>query len=94
MAHHHKANRTVEGDPDHGHGRGMPRRPDEGEMRKRTARDQEEAGRSAEHTESPDEVYRAAQDEVDRQTESGEMPSAAGTRKDRDPFPPTSHGKQ
>ncbi|MEU3030615.1 hypothetical protein ACPCBC_29865 [Streptomyces incarnatus] len=37
--HHHKSNEQVEGDPDTGHGRGMPRRPDEAELARRTRED-------------------------------------------------------
>lgn len=38
--HHHKSNEEVEGDPDTGHSRGTPRRPDE----KRLEEDREEMG--------------------------------------------------
>lgn len=93
MAHHHKSNRAVEGDPDNGHGRGMPRRPDEEMLQERTVREREETGRPVRAAESPDEEYRAARDEVDRQAEAGEMPTGADTRSDRDPFPPTRYGK-
>ncbi|MEG3630815.1 hypothetical protein [Streptomyces poriticola] len=44
MAHHHKSNQAVEGDPDTGHGRGMPRRPNQDELAARTARERQEAG--------------------------------------------------
>lgn len=44
MAHHHKSNQTVEGDPDTGHGRGMPRRPDEEELEELTEDERIEAG--------------------------------------------------
>ncbi|MBO7936216.1 hypothetical protein ACK389_01815 [Streptomyces antibioticus] len=44
MAHHHKSNRAVEGDPGTGHGRGMPRRPDQDELAERTRQDRLEAG--------------------------------------------------
>lgn len=37
--HHHKSNSAVEGDPDYGHGRGMPRRPDEEKLEERTDED-------------------------------------------------------
>ncbi|MFH9608877.1 hypothetical protein [Streptomyces sp. NPDC017448] len=43
MAHHHKPNEEVEGDPDTGHGGGMPRRPDERKLEERLAEDREEA---------------------------------------------------
>ncbi|KUN09559.1 hypothetical protein AQI95_04360 [Streptomyces yokosukanensis] len=42
--HHHKSNEQVEGDPDTGHGRGMPRRPDEARLEERTREDRREAG--------------------------------------------------
>ncbi|RAJ41799.1 hypothetical protein K353_02910 [Kitasatospora sp. SolWspMP-SS2h] len=41
---HHKSNKAVEGDPDTGHGGGLPRRPDETELEERTEEDREEAG--------------------------------------------------
>jgi hypothetical protein len=44
MSHHHKTNATVEGNPDSGHGRGLPRRPDDGELEQRTDLDRVEAG--------------------------------------------------
>ncbi|WP_369394193.1 hypothetical protein AB5J72_46555 [Streptomyces sp. CG1] len=42
--HHHKPNEQVEGNPDTGHGRGKPRRPDETELDERTRDDQRETG--------------------------------------------------
>lgn len=43
MTHHHKSNQAVEGDPgSHSHGRGMPRRPDQEQLERRTVRDREE----------------------------------------------------
>ncbi|MFC8175035.1 hypothetical protein ACFUJ0_31455 [Streptomyces sp. NPDC057242] len=44
MAPHHKSNEEVEGDPDTGHGRGLPRRPDEKELDERLEEDREEVG--------------------------------------------------
>ncbi|MFK0190974.1 hypothetical protein [Kitasatospora sp. NPDC090308] len=41
---HHKSNKAVEGDPDTGHGGGLPRRPDETELEERTEEDREEVG--------------------------------------------------
>ncbi|SEL20883.1 hypothetical protein [Streptacidiphilus jiangxiensis] len=41
---HHKSNKAVEGDPDTGHGGGLPRRPDEDELEERTEIDREEVG--------------------------------------------------
>ncbi|RPK68208.1 hypothetical protein EES43_02030 [Streptomyces sp. ADI96-02] len=43
MAHHHKSNQAVEGDPEHGHSRGMPRRPDAEELDRRTEEERQEA---------------------------------------------------
>ncbi|GAA5005199.1 MULTISPECIES: hypothetical protein [Streptomyces] len=42
MAHHHKSNKQVEGDPDTGHGRGLPLRPDDDELERRTEMDRAE----------------------------------------------------
>lgn len=47
MAHHHKSNTAVEGDPGTGHSRGMPERPDEDELAQRVAVDRREAGLAA-----------------------------------------------
>ena len=44
--HHHKSNEEVEGDPDTGHSRGMPRRPDEEELEARLEEERVEAGLS------------------------------------------------
>ncbi|MFJ7983811.1 hypothetical protein [Streptomyces sp. NPDC096351] len=44
MAPHHKSNEQVEGDPDTGHSRGMPRRPDEKRLEQRLEEDREEVG--------------------------------------------------
>ncbi|MFF5454115.1 hypothetical protein ACFY40_23175 [Streptomyces sp. NPDC012950] len=44
MAPHHKSNKQVEGDPDTGHGRGLPRRPDEKKLDERLEEDREEVG--------------------------------------------------
>ncbi|MBW1595595.1 hypothetical protein [Streptomyces sp. JJ38] len=44
MAHHHKSNKDVEGAPNHGHGRGLPRRPDDGKLERRVEEDREAAG--------------------------------------------------
>ncbi|MEV5262952.1 hypothetical protein AB0L02_33500, partial [Streptomyces anulatus] len=42
--HHHKSNEEVEGDPETGHGRGMPRRPDAEKTEERLEEDREEVG--------------------------------------------------
>ncbi|MFB7380436.1 hypothetical protein ACFC26_25290 [Kitasatospora purpeofusca] len=41
---HHKSNKDVEGDPDTGHSRGLPKRPDEAELEELTKEDREEVG--------------------------------------------------
>jgi len=46
--HHHKSNEKVEGNPDTGHSRGMPRRPDETELDERTREDRQDVRREAE----------------------------------------------
>ncbi|WP_198035303.1 hypothetical protein [Streptacidiphilus rugosus] len=51
---HHKSNKAVEGDPDTGHGRGLPLRPDEDELEARTEFDREEAGLVREDEPDPD----------------------------------------
>lgn len=60
MAHHHKSNKAVEGNPDTGHGRGMPERPDEEELEERTELDEAEIGLPADRTAAD---RRAEQDE-------------------------------
>ncbi|MEV6107035.1 hypothetical protein AB0M28_20315 [Streptomyces sp. NPDC051940] len=52
--HHHKSNEEVEGNPDTGHGRGMPRRPDEEELDERLKEDREEVDLPPEPEESAD----------------------------------------
>lgn len=48
MTHHHKSNKAVEGDWEHGHNRGMPRRPDEDELAQLTVHERREAGLTGE----------------------------------------------
>ncbi|MET7384517.1 hypothetical protein [Streptomyces sp. NPDC005385] len=86
---HHKSNRAVEGDPEHGHSRGMPRRVDEDELQARTERDRREAGLPGGPTEDPEAEYRQEREEIDREVGTGEMPSGRATRRERDPFPPS-----
>ncbi|SEO86894.1 hypothetical protein [Actinacidiphila rubida] len=61
MAHHHKSNKAVEGDPDTGHRGGMPRRPDDAELEERTMEEREEIGLNPEPGRSGTE--RSAEDE-------------------------------
>ncbi|MFF8563335.1 hypothetical protein ACIQWY_03240 [Streptomyces albidoflavus] len=89
MAHHHKPNRVVEGDSDRDHGRGMPRRPDEDKLERRTVRDREAAGLPGDAPESSEAAYRASHEEVDREAETGEIPTGDRTRRSRAPYPPT-----
>ncbi|MEU3983256.1 hypothetical protein AB0F77_24745 [Streptomyces sp. NPDC026672] len=56
--HHHKSNSAVEGDPDHGHSRGMPRRPDDDELARRTAYARREAGLEGPPEEESEAGYR------------------------------------
>lgn len=62
MPHHHKTNAEVEGNPDSGHGRGLPKRPDETELDERTDLDRIEAGLPAEEDEPPDADQAADED--------------------------------
>lgn len=58
MAHHHKSNTAVEGDPDTGHSRGMPERPDQDELQQRTEADRQEvAATAAEQTRQAPEAH-------------------------------------
>ncbi|WP_405666155.1 hypothetical protein OG379_30315 [Streptomyces sp. NBC_01166] len=54
MTHHHKSNGAVEGDPDSGHGRGMPRRPDKEELEERVEEDRRQVHRTADRSASND----------------------------------------
>ncbi|MEU9379862.1 hypothetical protein AB0D38_02135 [Streptomyces sp. NPDC048279] len=93
MVHHHKANRQVEGDPDIDHGRGMPRRPDETELERRTEEDRRDVGLPVDAPESAGAQYEEAAAEVDRQAGTGELRSSPAPRKDRKPFPPTHYDR-
>jgi len=93
---HHKSNKDVEGDPDTGHGRGLPRRPDEEEMEERTEEDREEAGLPPDPDSTddanPGAQYADEEAEVDRQVGRGEIATDSGLpKKDRGPFPPTGY---
>ena len=92
MAHHHKSNKAVEGNPDTGHGGGLPRRPDDEELQERTEEEREEVDLPPGTEPGPEAQYEGEEAEVERQVESGELDSEAGLRrKDRDDFPPTSY---
>lgn len=89
MAPHHKSNRAVEGNPDQGHSRGMPRRPNDDEIAERTARERREAGLSSGPADDPEAAYREERREVDREAKTGEIPTGEKSRRDQDPFPPS-----
>jgi len=92
---HHKSNQEVEGNPDFGHGRGMPVRPDEEKLEERTVQERKDAGLTSGPTTSSRRAenrrrYEDEVEEVDRQVEQGELrPDANVPRKERPPFPPT-----
>ncbi len=89
---HHKSNKAVEGNPDTGHGGGLPRRPDEEQLEERTEEEREEAGLDPDAEESSDAQYADEEAEVDRQVGRGEIATDAGShRKDRENFPPTGY---
>ncbi|MFE0516169.1 hypothetical protein [Streptomyces sp. NPDC058964] len=89
MAPHHKSNRAVEGNPDRGHNRGMPRRPDDEELAELTAQDRRGAGLPGVPAKDAESVYREAMDEIERQVRSGDIPTGNATRRGRAPFPPS-----
>ncbi|MFI2205390.1 hypothetical protein ACH47Z_32325 [Streptomyces sp. NPDC020192] len=79
--HHHKSNEQVGGDPATGHGRGMPRRPNDPELALRTREDRRAAGLRAGRWDDPDVAYAEAQAEVDLAVRQGRMKSGATRRK-------------
>jgi hypothetical protein len=86
---HHKSNRAVEGDPETGHGRGMPLRSDDEALHVRTERERREAGLVPGPTEDPESQYRSARDEIDLEVRAGSIPTGKLSRRSRDPFPPS-----
>jgi len=93
MVHHHKSNRSVEGNPDTGHGRGAPRRPDEDELERRTEEDERDVGIPVKKQEGSAAQYEDAQAEVDREVDRGEMPTSTSRRAKREGFPPSDYEK-
>ncbi|MCX4672680.1 hypothetical protein OG453_39590 [Streptomyces sp. NBC_01381] len=91
MAGHHKSNRKVEGNPDTDHSRGMPLRPDEEQLERRTREDERDAGIPVKKRESSEAQYEDAQAEVDREVDQGDMPTGKKTRAQRDAFPPSDY---
>ncbi|MEU7423470.1 MULTISPECIES: hypothetical protein [unclassified Streptomyces] len=89
MGHHHKSNEQVEGNPDTGHGRGLPRRPNQAALDERTRADRSAAGLAAGTLETPETQYQEVLAEIDSEVAQGDLRSSAGQRADRDPFPPT-----
>ena len=92
---HHKSNKAVEGNPETGHGGGLPRRPDEEELDERTEADREAVGLPPEGSTTDDRAdqYADEEAEVDRQVEQGEIATDSEVpRKERDAFPPTGYG--
>ncbi|MFB7713318.1 hypothetical protein [Streptomyces sp. NPDC056105] len=91
MVHHHKSNRAVEGDPDAR--RGMPLRPNTDALERRTQEDLRDVGLRVKKPERPAKQYEAIQNQVDREVDSGEMPSGKMFRAQRDAFPPTRYDR-
>lgn len=90
---HHKSNKAVEGDPDTGHGGGLPRRPDEDELEERTEGDREAVGLPPERSPEDDaDQYAGEEAEVDREAAQGEIATDSDAhRKDRPDFPPSGY---
>ncbi|MFF1395174.1 hypothetical protein ACFVZD_15340 [Streptomyces sp. NPDC058287] len=91
MVHHHKSNRAVEGNPDAR--RGMPLRPNMDELERRTQEDLRDVGLRVKKPERPAKQYEAIQNQVDREVDSGAMPSGKMSRAQRDAFPPTRYDR-
>ncbi|TSB08254.1 hypothetical protein [Streptomyces benahoarensis] len=91
--HHHKPNKAVAGDPDDGHGRGMPRRPDGREAERRTEEDRREVGLPDGAGKDDATRYAEERAEVEREANQGTMPRSVAPRKKRNPFPPSGYGK-
>ncbi|WP_399091922.1 hypothetical protein ACGH2B_20985 [Streptomyces sp. BBFR2] len=89
--HHHKSNKAVEGDPDDGHGRGMPRRPDQRQAERRTEEDRREAGLPDDAGKDDATRYAEERAEVEREADRGDLPRNAASRKNRTPFPPSDY---
>lgn len=90
---HHKSNGMVEGDPDTGHSRGMPRRPDQDELAERTEQDRREAGLPVSRPENVDAEYEEQWRGLDRETRAGELETGRIHKRDRDPYPPSRYNR-
>ena len=90
---HHKSNKEVEGNPDSGHGGGLPRRPDEEELDERTEEDRELVGLDPQDADVDPAAQHADEEaEVDRQVAHGDIATDAGSpRRERSAFPPTGY---
>ncbi|MGC5361290.1 DEAD/DEAH box helicase [Streptomyces sp. DT24] len=103
-----KENRP-QGSPQHGRPGGMPRRPDDEALTRRTEQERVDAGLDAYDpddvpaaTDTPtragvtdSDVYREEKAEIDREVRNGEMtPDQLQAPEDRDPYPPTRHDER
>ncbi len=75
---HHKSNKAVEGETDTGHGRGMPRRPDDDQLEERTEEDRAQAGLDPDPgvsfaDQNPEAQYADEQNELDREVAEGDV---------------------
>ncbi|MCS0602756.1 hypothetical protein NX794_16275 [Streptomyces sp. LP11] len=84
MGHHHKSNAQVEGDPDFGHGRGMPLRPDDTALDERTRAARREAGLITPERSDTQTRYEEVRTEIDREAAQGELL----TGDSREAYPP------
>ncbi|MFC7219198.1 hypothetical protein ACFQLX_13625 [Streptomyces polyrhachis] len=91
MSHHHKSNDEVEGNPDTGHSRGMPLRPDVEELQERTTADRLLAGLPAEGAPDEEVLYEEEWTEIGREAADGEIRTGKETRRERSETPPPSH---
>ncbi|MFD3563697.1 MULTISPECIES: hypothetical protein [unclassified Streptomyces] len=91
MVHHHKSNRAVEGNPDDR--RGMPLRPNVEQLERRTQEDLRGVGLRVKKPERPAKQYEAIRNEVEREVDSGELPSGKMSRAEREAFPPTRYDR-
>ncbi|MFI6358280.1 hypothetical protein ACIBJF_38000 [Streptomyces sp. NPDC050743] len=65
--HHHKSDERAEGNPDPGHGRAVPRRPDEARVDRRAREDRRQAGLPVGKWEDTGIPYEEERAEVDRE---------------------------
>ncbi|MFF2503065.1 hypothetical protein ACFVTY_06755 [Streptomyces sp. NPDC058067] len=77
MVRHHKPNGAVAGDTYDSHARGLPLRPDPDELDRRTRDDERAVGIRVKKEKGPEDLYEEVRDEIDRQVDRGQMPTAA-----------------